>query len=112
MSSAVTLKPTPGFCIKSTALQPGVYTPASKPGPSSTSLEPQTGPIRVPLGIKVFVNIAWDANVPPPPEGSEDAIQKVMSGEGELDEGALATGRGWFVPVVVSEPRSDADKGE
>ena len=82
--------------------------------PSST---PHEGVLRadnltVPKGCKIFVNIAWDANVPPPPEGSEDAIQKVMSGEGELDEGALATGRGWFVPVVVSEPRSDADKGE
>ena len=59
--------------------------------------------------MKVFVNVAWDANVPPPPEGSEEAIQRAMRGEEELDE---STEQGWFVPVVVSEPRIDKDKGE
>ncbi|KIP09444.1 hypothetical protein PHLGIDRAFT_67555 [Phlebiopsis gigantea 11061_1 CR5-6] len=33
-----------------------------------------------------------------------------MSGEEDVDEESLASGRGWFVPVVVSEPRTDVDK--
>ena len=35
-----------------------------------------------------------------------------MSGEEEADEDALASGHAWFVPVIVSEPRVDTDKGE
>lgn len=54
------------------------------------------------------MNIAWDANVPPPPEGSEEAIQKAMTGE----EPDVDDEEQWFVPVVVSEPRSAVDKGE
>ncbi|KAK0216025.1 pre-RNA processing PIH1/Nop17-domain-containing protein [Armillaria fumosa] len=67
----VTLTPQAGFCVK-----------------SSTN------------GTKVFINIAWDANVPAPPPASDDVIQRAMQGEDE----------GWYVPVVVSEPRSDVDK--
>ena len=112
----VNLSPKPGFCIKSSALESAVckISPsrpsANKSIEGSAALIPNT--ISIPEGTKVFVNIAWDANVPPPPEGSEDAIQKAMSGEGEFDEEALVSGRGWFVPVIVSEPRSDIDKGE
>lgn len=66
----------------------------------------------IPKGMKIFVNIAWDANVPPPPEGSEEVVQKTMAGEDELDADALASGEGWYVPVIVPEPRLDVDKGE
>jgi hypothetical protein len=60
----------------------------------------------------VFVNVAWDANVPPPPDASNDEIQKAMAGEQDHADHASAGGGGWFVPVVVSEPRSDVDKGQ
>ena len=63
--------------------------------------------ILVPKGLKVFVNIAWDANVPPPPEGSEEVIQKAMLGE-DLDD---LNPEGWYVPVIVSDGRQDKDKG-
>lgn len=52
-------------------------------------------------GFKIFLNIAFDAGVPPPPSSSENDIRKAMSG----DEGA------YFVPVVVSDGREVTDKG-
>ncbi|KDR74195.1 hypothetical protein GALMADRAFT_100012 [Galerina marginata CBS 339.88] len=76
----IDLAPKAGFCIKSTTLAPA--------------------------GLKVFVNIAWDPNVPPPPEGSEDAIQRAMQGE-DIDE---TNSSGWYVPVIVSNAREDKDK--
>lgn len=112
----VTLKPIAGFCIKSAALQPGFLkgsasnTFPSDPVASGAPIllsNPPDVPIPFPKGIKVFVNIAWDANVPTPPEGSEDAIQKAMLGE-DADE---LNPNGWYVPVVVSEARQDTDKG-
>ena len=110
----VDLSPRPGFCIKSTALESAVCKVSARPDGKLTGVSAALLPdaINVPKGVKVFVNVAWDANVPPPPEGSEEAIQKAMSGEQEVDEEALANGHGWFVPVVVCDPRSDVDKGE
>ncbi|OBZ74990.1 PIH1 domain-containing protein 1 [Grifola frondosa] len=105
----VSLSPTPGFCIKSTALHSATCN-VTVPPPSPSILDgPSILPatITIPKGSKIFINIAWDSNVPPPPSGSEDAIQKAMLGE-DLD--ADAAGDGWFVPVVVSEPRQDTDK--
>ncbi|KAH7924449.1 hypothetical protein BV22DRAFT_1066784 [Leucogyrophana mollusca] len=90
--TAVTLNPVPGFCVKSKALQ---QTDSSAPTQISIS-----------KGIKIFLNIAWDANVPPPPPGSEDAIHKAMLGD-DPDE---SNPDGWFVPVVVSDGRPDTDK--
>lgn len=106
--SSVTLKPSPGFCIKSSTLQPGHYTPPSAAVKHHPSLlEPQSSAIPVPIGLKVFINVAWDANVPPPPAGSEEAIQLAMKGE-DVDE---LNPDGWYVPVIVSEGRQDKDKG-
>ncbi|KAF8954426.1 pre-RNA processing PIH1/Nop17-domain-containing protein [Flammula alnicola] len=90
----IELAPKPGFCVKIE---------------SQRKCEPagaRTGPIPVAKGLKVFVNIAWDANVPPPPEGSEDAIQRAMQGE-DVDE---ENPSGWYVPVIVSNARQDKDK--
>ena len=88
---SVHLKPTPGFTVKSTTLN------------SSTRFNG----ISIPKGLKIFVNIAWDPNVPPPPEGSEDVIQKAMLGE-DLDD---LNPEGWYVPTIVSDGRQDTDKG-
>jgi hypothetical protein len=101
----VALKPTAGFCIKSATLQPAVLKLASSVPPGPNSLEPQSTSLAVPIQRKVFINIAWDSQVPPPPEGNEEAIQRAMYSEDEhLNPDA------WFVPVVVSEARQDTDK--
>jgi hypothetical protein len=103
----VKLKPSPGFVIKSTTLNDAFYNlhPTTA---TNTLLEPSNAlGMQIPKGLKVFVNIAWDANVPPPPEGSEDVIQKAMLGE-DLDS---LNPEGWYVPTVVSEGRQDTDKG-
>lgn len=91
MSTTLHLSPSSAFCIKSSTLQP-------------TSIKLQNEQIQVPKDLKVFLNIAWDPNVPPPPEASEQAIRNAIQGP-EAD-GADA----WFVPVVVSEGRMDTDK--
>jgi hypothetical protein len=96
--SSVKLKPSPGFVVKSNTLHDATY----NPHPTSSAVG-----MVIPKGLKVFVNIAWDANVPPPPEGSEDVIQKAMLGE-DLDD---LNPEGWYVPTIVSGGRQDKDKG-
>jgi hypothetical protein len=87
---ATVLSPVAGFCIKSSTLQPSVYASHS-----------------VPAGHKVFINIAWDTNVPAPPNSSEEVIQRALKGE-DIDQ---FNPDGWYVPVVVSPGRQDKDKG-
>ena len=122
----VTLTPSSGWCIKTTALHSAICTLSSPPSSnkaSSASPTPNTNPLLepsspasgpstlvIPQGSKIFINLAWDSNVPPPPEGSEDVIQKAMSGQ-DGDELLGSENPAWFVPVVISEPRSDIDKG-
>ncbi|KAJ6553989.1 pre-RNA processing PIH1/Nop17-domain-containing protein [Mycena vulgaris] len=103
----VSLKPTAGFCLKSSTLQETVLKISSAVRPSPNSLEPQSKSIVVPKGLKVFINIAWDPNVPPPPEGNEEAIQRAMRGEDDADH---LNPDAWFVPVVVSDAKQDTDK--
>lgn len=92
-TSSVTLNPIPAFVVKSTTLQQSLHKNGTQ----------------IPKGLKVFVNIAWDSNVPPPPQGSEDVIQKAMHGE-DLDSVDNLNPDGWYVPTVVSEGRQDTDK--
>ncbi|KAF9074537.1 pre-RNA processing PIH1/Nop17-domain-containing protein [Rhodocollybia butyracea] len=83
-------------------VHPVSYTHSSlkqSPSPQSTS-------IPIPKGYKIFVNVCFDTGVPPPPEGSEIAIQRAMNGD-EIDENNPDS---WFVPVIVSEGRLDTDK--
>ena len=94
MSIPLHLSPSSGFCIKSATLQP-----------ASISIRNET--VQVQKGLKVFINIAWDSSVPPPPEASEDSIQRALQGQGDGESNPDA----WFVPVVVSEGRKDTDKG-
>ncbi|KAG6856545.1 hypothetical protein H0H87_003364 [Tephrocybe sp. NHM501043] len=98
----IALKPVAGFCVKSSTTQPAVFSPNP---PQNGVLEPTT-PIAIPIGFKVFANIAWDPNVPPPPQGSEEVIHRAMQGQ-DVDEG---NSDGWYVPVVVSNGRQDKDK--
>ncbi|KAG6812693.1 hypothetical protein H0H92_001322 [Tricholoma furcatifolium] len=90
----IALKPVAGFCIKSSTNQPALYTPDDGQ------------PVTIPVGFKVFVNIAWDPNVPAPPPGSEEMIHRAMQGQ-DVDE---LNPDGWYVPVVVSNGRQDKDK--
>ncbi|KAF8235054.1 hypothetical protein L208DRAFT_1451461 [Tricholoma matsutake] len=93
---SINLKPVSGFCIKSTT----IYTP------SQSSLDSNHASIPVPIGYKVFINIAWDPNVPSPPAGSEEIIQRAMKGDGVDNQ----ISDGWYVPVFVSDGRQDKDK--
>ncbi|KAH9921101.1 uncharacterized protein B0H18DRAFT_1021886 [Fomitopsis serialis] len=72
-------------------------TPPQPRSPQSASpLQPLdvSHTLPIPKGVKVFVNIAYDPN-------------RAMLGEDVLD---ADNAQGWFVPVVVSEPRQDTDK--
>ena len=117
------MSPTPGFVIKSVTTESGFYT---YPPKSGSSKSPQASghsdqlptTLQIPKGLKVFINIAWDANVPPPPpDASENAIRKAMMGEDIYVEdskgkGDTVLGEGeYYLPVVVTEPRADVDKG-
>jgi hypothetical protein len=103
--SSIRLNPLPGFCLKSKALQDAVV-PSTATSFSDTLGSISNAPFTVPKGLKVFINIAWDSNVPPPPPASEDEIQNAMLGE-YFDQ----LNNGWFVPVIVSDLRDDKDKG-
>ncbi|PIL25928.1 hypothetical protein GSI_11681 [Ganoderma sinense ZZ0214-1] len=98
-TTRVSLSPSPGFCVKSTALSAPLSEPDSPP--TSHSL------INIPVGLKIFVNIAWDSNVPPPPDASDAAIDRAVTHSStNLSEHDTR----WFIPLIVSDPRTDSDK--
>ncbi|KAH0834023.1 pre-RNA processing PIH1/Nop17-domain-containing protein [Lanmaoa asiatica] len=95
---AVALNPVPGFCVKSRATNDAlVHLTASDQYPD----------VPVKKGLKIFVNIAWDPNVPPPPPGSDDAIHRAMHAGLDIDD---YNPEAWFVPIVLSDARQDSDK--
>ncbi|KAJ3566724.1 hypothetical protein NP233_g6825 [Leucocoprinus birnbaumii] len=98
----IDLIPTPGFCIKSTVVNPATLQPPTKQD-AENLLEP-VGPLVVPAGRKVFINICYDKNVPPPPSADEQTIKRAMTLEGQDKEST------YYVPVVVSHPREEKDK--
>ncbi|KIO32120.1 hypothetical protein M407DRAFT_18931 [Tulasnella calospora MUT 4182] len=104
----VKLTPKPGFVIKTTSTLNGTYTTSlgtpALSSPSSPSA-PQTVPetIAVHKGYKIFLNICWDPQVPPPPERNEDEIRKAMMGA-DMDDGM------YFIPVIVSDGKTTMDK--
>lgn len=105
-SKRITLKPSAGFVVKTTNEQPGIYTPTVLPQPSvpaksKNSLEPALQSTIVTKGFKIFINIAYEHGVPPPPRSSENEIRKAMSGDANT----------FFVPVVISDGREATDKG-
>lgn len=109
-STRITLAPTPGFTVKSVSTTAAVYTLSTTPSTPDTArnvLEPvhQPNTLAIPKGVKIFINMAWDKNVPAPPSASEGSIRRAMMGE-DLEDGEGA----YVVPVVVSEPRPDTDK--
>ncbi|HEV7736700.1 MAG TPA: hypothetical protein VGO47_04915 [Chlamydiales bacterium] len=98
----VLVTPKAGFVIKTTTTQPGFYT--------APSLSPPSQNIRhiVPLGLKIFINVAFSPEIPTPPtvalpaEEENEIIKRAIDGDIECT---------YFVPVVVSHGRPDKDKG-
>ncbi|KAI5990452.1 pre-RNA processing PIH1/Nop17-domain-containing protein [Pisolithus albus] len=106
---AVTLNPVPGFCVKTRATNDTVVHTSIADGVDvsrGTRVNRASQLIPVTKDLKIFVNIAWDSNVPPPPQGSEEAVQRAMRGL-HIDESSPDS---WFVPLVVSDARRDSDK--
>jgi hypothetical protein len=103
MSQRITLKPSPGFVIKTVSLEVGLYTPSAPPSipANNKTLEPVSRSIAVTAGHKVFLNVAFDSNVPPPRKASEVDIRRALAGDED----------GYFVPVVICDGREMADKG-
>lgn len=99
-----------GFVVKTTNQIPGVYSPTTLPDPNTAATASATNRLDGPrmqqtpvdVGFKIFLNIAYDDGVPPPPKASESDIRKAMAG----DENS------YFVPVVVSDGREATDKGK
>ncbi|KXN83983.1 PIH1 domain-containing protein 1 [Leucoagaricus sp. SymC.cos] len=56
----IDLTPTPGFCIKSTVVNPAT--------------------------LKVFINICYDKNVPPPPPADEEIIKRAMTAQDDNED--------------------------
>ena len=114
-TATVHLKPKPGFVVKSVTTSSGHYTYPESPNglkkSSSNLLEPSTPSGRtldIPKGVKLFINVAWDANVPPPPDAPEMAIRRAVMGEDFSD--GLTPGV-YYVPIIISDPKEDKDKG-
>ncbi|OJT01579.1 PIH1 domain-containing protein 1 [Trametes pubescens] len=103
-TTRIALAPTPGFCVKSAALNAALLT---IPGPDHATT---TTALPIPIDRKVFVNIAWDKHVPAPPARSEAAIERAVAGDVALASSAPADPEDWYVPVIVPEPRADTDK--
>jgi hypothetical protein len=101
-SSNVTINvsPSPGFCIKSKLLQPGIL----NLGPTH---ELGQGPVPIPEGLKVFVNIAWSKDVPLPLDGVENAIEFVA--HNPLTDRKIEGHSP--ISVFASDGRLDTDKG-
>ncbi|KAF5325404.1 hypothetical protein D9619_009678 [Psilocybe cf. subviscida] len=96
---SLSLAPRAGFCIKTTTLE-GANLPISH--------EKSGAPTSIPGGLKVFVNIAWDVNAPPSPQGSEEAIERVLNGEeDDIEEESMG---GLYIPAILSPLREDRDK--
>jgi hypothetical protein len=100
LNVTINVSPSPGFCIKSKLLQPGVLNvrPTHKQG---------QGRVPVPEGLKVFVNIAWSQDVPSPLDGVENAIEFVA--HNPLTDSKVEAHSP--ISVFASDGRLDTDKG-
>lgn len=99
MASNVTVNvsPSPGFCIKSKVLHLN----------AASTHEKTHRPVQISEGLKVFVNIAWSKDVPPPLDGVEKAAEFVAHG-GRIVSKSEGDSP---IPVFASNGRPDTDKG-
>ncbi|KAH9976764.1 pre-RNA processing PIH1/Nop17-domain-containing protein, partial [Lactifluus volemus] len=102
----INVSPSPGFCIKSRLLQPGILNAISNLSTTSTANQSVQTKVPVPQGIKVFVNIAWSKDVPPPLDGVERAVELATHSR-QMD---LKSGQDTQIPVFVSDGRLNSDK--
>jgi hypothetical protein len=96
----LSFSPSPGFCIKSNLLQPGILNVTSADQPTRT-------PVPTPQGLKVFVNIAWSKDVPPPLDGIEQALETVVHNRRMDRQGDNVDP----ISVFASDGWLDVDKG-
>lgn len=85
----VTISPSPGFCVKSKILRPAVL-----------------NQIPLPQGFKVFVNVAWSKDLPPPLDGLKNVLELATatpSGDHNKDDSPIY--------VFASDGRLDTDRG-
>ena len=88
------ISPSPGFCLKSKLLQP-------------TFLDQ----VALPQGLKVFVNVAWSKDLPPPPSGTKKALELATATPTGDHQSHSDDRRNSPVYVFASDGRLDSDKG-
>lgn len=89
----VNLSPSPGFCIKSKLLQPTVL-----------------NQVALPQGLKVFINVAWSKDLPPPPDGVKKALQLATATPTD-DHQTLSNNGDNSIYIFASDGGLDTDKG-
>jgi hypothetical protein len=88
------ISPSPGFCLKSKLLRPGFL-----------------DQVALPQGLKVFVNVAWSKDLPPPPTGIKKALE-LATASPTGDYHAHSDDRdSSSIYVFASDGRLDTDKG-
>jgi hypothetical protein len=98
MASNVTINisPSPGFCIKSKVLHLD----------ATSTYKQKHRPVPISEGLKVFLNIAWSKDVPPPLDGIEKASE-FAARSGRI---VSKSERDSPIPVFASDGRLDTDK--
>jgi hypothetical protein len=88
------ISPSPGFCLKSKLLRPGFL-----------------DQVALPQGLKVFVNVAWSKDLPPPPGDIKKALE-LATASPTGDHQTHSDDRGnSLIYVFTSDGRLDTDKG-
>ena len=90
----VHISPSPGFCIKSKLLRPGLL-----------------NQVPLPQGLKVFINIAWSKELPPPPNGAKKALELATATPIGDHQTHVDDWDNSPIYVFTSDGRLDADKG-
>ncbi|KAH9056802.1 hypothetical protein EDB87DRAFT_1565958 [Lactarius vividus] len=89
----INISPSPGFCVKSKLLLPGFL-----------------NRVALPQGLKVFINVAWSKDVPPPLNGVEKALE-LATATSTGDHQTLSDNEGDIpIYIFVSDGRLDTDK--
>jgi hypothetical protein len=91
----VNISPSPGFCVKSKLLHPAFL-----------------NQVALPQGLKVFVNVAWSKDLPPPLDGVKKALE-LATATPIGDHQTHSNNKGDSpIYVFASDGRLDTDKGE
>ncbi|KAH9029257.1 PIH1 family [Lactarius pseudohatsudake] len=87
------ISPSPGFCVKSKLLHPGFL-----------------NRVALPQGLKVFVNVAWSKDVPPPLNSVKKTLE-LATATSTGDHQTLSDNGGDIpIYIFVSDGRLDTDK--